>query len=86
MGGYGVKEGEVERANKLRDAGLKVAEISRQMARSTTFVNNLLATPPKHVNPSPAVAMTADRRALADMIIGMDMSKDQKLKVLEAIL
>lgn len=87
MGGFRLKEGEAERIEKMRAAGLGVSEISRRLERSYGFVRRMMDRIPDRAVVAPSASgLSPDRRALADMILGMDMSKDQELKVLEAIL
>ena len=90
MGGFGLRKGEALRIQKMRDAGLTTSEIMRQTKRSAGFVDKVIATAPTRVTASPglpaSVSMPAANRALAELVLGLDIPKEQKLRVLEALL
>lgn len=88
MGGFRVRAGERAQIQQLYAQGVNRAEIARRMNRSTGFVLAQINAPAETVSAvaPTTTSLTAERKALAEMILGMSMDKTSKLKVLEAIL
>lgn len=85
MGGFGIRTGEQERIHQMLSAGMRIGAIARQLKRSHGFVTRVSQSAPARTSAVPAT-LSAERKALADLVIGLDIPKAQKLKVLDAIL